>query len=241
MVLAAGFGERMRPLTASMPKPLIPLAGRPLLDRVLDSLAAAGVREAVVNTHYLGDRIAAHLADHVEGRAAPAVRLSPEAEILETGGGVQHALPLLGTSPFYAVNSDSVWIDGPTPALARMARTWDPERMDALLLLFPTVTAVGYSGRGDFFMEPDGLLARRQETDVAPFVFTGVQILHPRLFDGMAPGKYSLNRVYDRALEAGRLFGLRHDGAWYHVGTPLELALAEASLDGRRVAESIYV
>lgn len=227
MVLSAGLGVRMRPLTNGLPKPLIPVAGRTMLDRTLDHLERAGVERAVVNLHYLGDRIVAHLKD----RTAPAIVFSDETDLLlETGGGTKKALPELGAGPFFALNSDTVWLDGPSSALARMRTLWDGRRMDALLMLYPTITAVGYGGAGDFFMDADGRLARRGEGKVAPFVFTGVQILHPRLFEGAPAGPFSLNRLYDKALAKRRLFGMRHDGEWYHVGTPEALAEAEAIL-----------
>jgi len=219
MVLAAGFGKRMRPLTEAVPKPLLHVGGRTMLDRALDKAVAAGVTRAVVNAHYLAEQIEAH----VQGRAEPEIVLSPEPEILETGGGVLNALDVLGTEPFYVLNSDTVWDDGPAPALRRMADLWDPDRMDALLLLQPTVSAFGYGGKGDFHMDVEGRLTRRSESDVAPFVFTGNQILAPHLFDGLEPGRFSLNTVYDQALENERLYGIRHDGAWYHVGTPESL------------------
>ncbi len=228
MVLSAGLGTRMRPITDSIPKPLVPVLGRTLLDRALDHVETAGISRAVVNTHYLGEQIAAHLKE----RTSPAIDLSDEADLLETGGGVLKALPKLGDGPFFVLNSDALWIDGPVPAMSRMRDAWDAERMDALLLVHPTVTAVGYSRKGDFTMEPDGRLYRRQEWEIAPFLFTGIQILHPRLFEGETPGKFSLNRLYDKALEAERLYGIRHDGEWYHVGSPDELKLAEAILSG---------
>ena len=223
MVLAAGFGKRMRPITDTLPKPLVPVDGRALLDRALDHFEAAGIPKVVVNAHYLGDQIHGHL----KGREWPDITVSDESEILETGGGVLNALDLLGDAPFAVANSDALWGDGPTPALTRMREVWDDGRMDALLLLHATIDAVGYAGRGDFFMDPDGVLVRRQEGEVAPFLFTGIQILHPRCFERETPGKFSLNRIYDRALIAGRLFGLRHDGDWYHVGTPEGLAEVE--------------
>ena len=222
MVLAAGLGLRMRPLTLTRPKPLIALAGRTLLDRALDALAAAGVDSAVVNTHYLGNMIAAHLVDRMQ----PRVRLSPEISLLETGGGVVKALPLLGDAPFFVVNADIAWTDGPQPALARLAAAWH-DAMDALLLVQPVENATGYDGAGDFAIEPASRLVRRK-AGRAPYVFTGVQLLHPRLFDGAPGGAFSLNVLYDRAEAAGRLFGIAHDGAWYHVGTPAALAEAEA-------------
>lgn len=235
MVLAAGFGKRMRPLTDTIPKPLLAVGGRTMLDRALDKAANAGVKKAVVNAHYLADKI----ADHVAGRTSPAIVVCHEKDILETGGGVLNALDDLGAAPFYVLNSDTVWDDGPTPALDRMAAAWDPARMDALLLLQPTVAAFGYGGKGDFHMDVEGRLTRRAENDIAPFVFTGNQILNPALFDGRTPGRFSLNAVYDRALETERLYGIRHDGAWYHVGTPDSLQRVNAIFE--TTAQTVYV
>ncbi|TAN63490.1 MAG: nucleotidyltransferase family protein [Magnetospirillum sp.] len=226
MVLAAGLGLRMRPITLTTPKPLVVVAGRTMLDRALDHLAVAGVREMVVNTHWLADRITEHLADRSD------ISLSHEAVLLETGGGVAKALPLLGHEPFYVVNSDIIWTDGPTPALARLATAWREQDMDALLLLQPTGTAVGYEGKGDFFINAADIPRRRGAAEAAPLLFSGVQILHPRLFEGCPSGKFSLNVMYDRALAEGRLFGLVHDGRWFHVGTPDALPEVEALLEG---------
>lgn len=226
MVLAAGLGLRMRPITERMPKPLVTVAGRCLLDRALDHYAEAGLARAVVNTHYLAEQIAAHVA----ARTAPEIALSHEPALLETGGGVLNALPLLGAGPFFVANSDALWLNGPMPALTRLARAWNGAAMDALLLLAVVPGTLGYEGRGDFTMDGLGRLRRRAERGIAPFLFTGVQLLHPRLFADEAPGKWSLNRVYDKALAAGRLYGLRHDGAWYHVGDPAGLAAVEARL-----------
>ncbi|MBP2229715.1 MurNAc alpha-1-phosphate uridylyltransferase [Azospirillum agricola] len=227
MVLAAGQGLRMRPLTLDRPKPLIPILGKPMLDHALDRLAEAGVERAVVNNHYLGRMI----EDHLVGRTAPAIVPSPEATLLETGGGVKKALPLLGSAPVYTVNADILWLDGPTPALRRLARHWDPETMDALLLLMATTRSVGYEGRGDYHMDPLGRLTRRAELELAPFVFAGVQIVKPELFGRSTPdGAFSTNLIWDRAQEAGRLFGLAHDGLWFHIGTPDGLKEAEELL-----------
>jgi len=227
MVLAAGFGTRLRPITDSLPKPMVPLRGRTLVDRALDRLEAVGVKTAVVNLHHLGDQLEAHL----KKRNRPEILFSPEAEILETGGGVKKALPLLGDEPFYAVNGDVCWLDGKIPALKRLAAAWNDETMDALLLNQPITTAVGYDGWvGDFIMDSFGRLRRRREREVAPFIFAGVQILHPRLFAGAPEGAFSLNLLYNKAIEAGRLWGLRHDGEWYHIGTPEGLAEVEAEL-----------
>ena len=232
MVLAAGRGLRMRPLTERLPKPLLPVAGRTLLDRALDSLAAVGVDAAVVNTHHLADQIARHVA----ARARPRVILSHEPELLETGGGVVKALAELAPGPFYVINSDSLWLDGGRGALERLAEAWDEQRMDVLLVLQEVERANGYAGAGDFHRAPDGRLQRRREGERAPFLFTGVQLLSERLFDGAKVERFSLNRLYDRAIGAGRLFGLVHDGAFFHVGTPEGLALAERALAGERPA-----
>ena len=229
MVLAAGRGERMRPITDSLPKPLVPVAGRTLLDRALDHLEAAGVEAVIVNSHHLAAQIDAHVA----ARAAPLVEISREEVLLDTGGGVAKALPRLGPSPFFVVNSDALWSDGATPALRRLAAAWDGAAMDALLLLVPVAAATGYDGRGDYHRDEDGRLRRRGD-GAAAHVFGGVQILHPRLFDGVAIEPFSLRRLYDAAEDAGRLHGLVHDGAWYHVGTPAALAAVEDRLTAGR-------
>jgi MurNAc alpha-1-phosphate uridylyltransferase len=229
MVLAAGLGLRLRPITASIPKPLVEVGGRTLLDRALDHLEAAGVARAVVNAHYLAEKIEAHL----KPRSRPAVTVSREDELLETGGGVLKALALLGDGPFYVVNSDIAWTDGKQPALKRLAEGWDDQRMDALLLVVAKENAGDYEGGGDYFMAGDGALKRRKPGEPAPYVFTGVQLLHPRLFAGAKPGRFSLNLLYDRAEAAGRLYALRHDGAWYHIGTPAGLEQARRDLAGK--------
>jgi N-acetyl-alpha-D-muramate 1-phosphate uridylyltransferase len=227
MVLAAGFGTRMRPLTDSMPKPLVQVAGRPLIDHVLDRLAEAGVQKAVVNVHYLADMLEAHLAE----REQPEIQISDErGELLDTGGGIVRALPLLGNEPFFLSNSDSVWIEGVQPLLGRLADTWDEVRMDGLLAIAPTVSSVGYVGAGDFVAGPDGRLSRRGELQLAPFVYTGIGILSPALFTGAPDGRFSLNVLFDGAIEAGRLFGVRLDGLWMHVGTPQSVAAAEQAI-----------
>jgi MurNAc alpha-1-phosphate uridylyltransferase len=224
MVLAAGLGVRMRPLTDRMPKPLVPVAGSPLLDHVLDKLADAGVSEAIVNVHYLPDQI----IDHVAKRSHPKVIISDERDIvLGTGGGVVKALPLLGDAPFYHLNADTMWIDGVRPNLARLAEAFDPTRMDILLLMAPTASSIGYSGSGDYAMTPDGALRKRKEHQVVPFVYAGVAILSPSLFKDAPKGEFSLTRMFDRANEQERLFGLRMDGVWMHVGTPDAVRAAE--------------
>jgi N-acetyl-alpha-D-muramate 1-phosphate uridylyltransferase len=226
MVLAAGLGKRMRPLTDTLPKPLVPVAGRTLIDRVLDRLQDAHVGHVVVNLHYFRDVLEKHLL----ARPSPKVDLSPEDDLLETGGGVKLALPKLGEGAFFVINADVLWLDGATPALLRLARAWDDRTMDALMLVQPSVTAIGYDGHGDYFCAPDGRLRRRRGNDIAPFIFAGVQILHPRLFKNAPEGKFSLNVLYDRAEEAERLWGLRHDGMWFHVGTVEGLAETESFL-----------
>jgi N-acetyl-alpha-D-muramate 1-phosphate uridylyltransferase len=229
MVLAAGLGVRMRPLTDRMPKPLVRVAGRALLDHVLDKLGDAGVGEAVVNVHYLPDQI----IDHVAPRARPRVIISDERdEVLGTGGGVVKALPLLGHAPFFHVNADTMWIDGVRPNLARLAEAFDPSRMDILLLMAPTTSSIGYGGRGDYAMLPDGALRKRREHQVVPFVYAGAAIMSPSLFTEAPSGQFSLTKMFDAANEQERLFGLRLEGVWMHVGTPEAIhAAEEAFLD----------
>ncbi len=227
MVLAAGKGERMRPLTERMPKPMVPVAGKPLIDHVLDRLAAAGVEHAVVNVHYLADLLERHLSR----RQRPRIAISDErGQLLDTGGGVVKALGQLGGEPFFHVNSDTLWIDGAKPNLERLDAAFDPARMDALLLLAPVATSIGYDGRGDFTMDADGRLQRRRENEVTPFVYAGAAILSPAMFAGAPQGAFSLTRLFDRAIEAGRLHGLRLEGVWMHVGTPDAIAQAEAAI-----------
>ena len=224
MVLAAGLGVRMRPLTDHMPKPLVRVAGQPLLDHVLDKLAGAGVTEAVVNVHYLPDQI----IEHVAARGRPRVIISDERdEVLGTGGAVVKALPLLGRAPFFHLNADTMWIDGVRPNLARLAETFDPDRMDILLLMAPTTSSIGYSGRGDYGMLADGALRKRKEHQVVPFVYAGAAIMSPSLFADAPEGYFSLTKLFDRANEQERLFGLRLDGVWMHVGTPDSVEAAE--------------
>src|SRR3954464_6356029 len=217
MVLAAGLGTRMRSFNGRIPKPLVAVGGKALIDYVLDRLAEQGVERAVVNVHHLADQIEHHLAQ----RERPAIVISDERDaLLGTGGGVLKALPLLGEGPFFHVNSDTIWIDGVKPNLGRLAAAFDPARMDALLLLAPTASSIGYSGRGDFSMGPDGRLARRGEREVVPFVYAGAAILTPAFFAGVPAGPASMSPLFDRAIEAGRLFGVRLEGLWMHVGTP---------------------
>ncbi len=225
MVLAAGQGERMRPLTLTTPKPLIPLAGRPLIDHVLDRLAQAGVETAIVNVHYLADKLEAHVRDR-DGKRPRLLVSDERGVLLDTGGGVTKALPLLGPGPFFIHNADSVWSEA-TPALPRMLRAWDPDKMDCLLLLAPTATSIGYGADGDFSMNGSGRLARRGKGEIVPFAFAGASLCDARLFENAPEGKFSLNVLWDRALEKGRLYGIELDGRWMHVGTPAALAEAE--------------
>jgi MurNAc alpha-1-phosphate uridylyltransferase len=228
MVLCAGQGTRMRPLTLHTPKPLLKIAGRTLLDRALDRLAAAGVNQVAVNGHWLAPQVQAACA----ARRHPNLHYLHEPHLLDTGGGILNALRagVLGPGPFVAVNGDSLWLDGPTPALHRMARAFDASAMDVLLLLVASPQVDGEVGRGDFVLHPGGEITRPDEGRVAPFVYIGVQLLHPRVFERISGGAFSMNLVWDRAIDAGRAFGLRHDGAWFHLSTPPDLAHAEAAL-----------
>lgn len=227
MVLAAGLGVRMRPLTDNMPKPLVSVAGKPLLDHVLDRLAEVSVTTAVVNVHYLPDQI----IQHVKDRTAPRVIVSDERDVvLGTGGGVVKALPLLGDAPFYHLNADTMWIDGVQSNLLRLAEAFDPARMDILLLMAPTSHSIGYSGCGDYAMLTDGSLRKRKEHQVVPFVYAGAAIMSPAIFKDAPGGEFSLTRTFDAANEQERLFGLRLDGLWMHVGTPDAVQAAEEAL-----------
>jgi MurNAc alpha-1-phosphate uridylyltransferase len=229
IVLAAGLGKRMRPLTERLPKPLVAVGGKAMLDHALDRLAAAGVAEAVVNVHHLADQIERHVA----GRTRPRIRISDErAELLETGGGVKKALPLLGPGPFLVVNSDSLWIEAEPPAIESLAALWDPARMDMLLLLADAQSAFGYDGKGDFEMDESGALTRRR-SGRAPFVFAGVSIMTADCFADSPDGPFSSNLLFDRAMARGRLHGGRLAGRWLHVGVPEAIAPADALIAGR--------
>lgn len=226
MVLAAGLGTRMH--HPALPKPLVVLHGRPLLDHVLDRLGEAGIGTAVVNVHHKADAIESHLC----GRTHPRIVISDErAARLDTGGGVKNALPLLGKGPFLIHNADSVWIEGVGSNLARLMEAWDGRRMDCLMLLALIPASLGYHGRGDFAFESDGRIRRRlHEQELLAFAFTGVSIAHPRLFEASPEGAFSLNVVWSRAIAAGRAYGVRMEGTWMHVGTPEALAQAEECL-----------
>jgi len=228
IVLAAGLGTRMRPYNGHIPKPLVAVGGKSLIDYGLDRLAESGVERAVVNVHHLADALERHLAP----RRVPQIVISDErAELLGTGGGIAKALPQLGDTPFFLVNSDTLWLDGVKPNFVRLAEAFDPVVMDALLLLAPTTGSIGYTGRGDYMMLPDGQLRRRAEREVVPFIYAGAAILSPALFADAPTGAFALTRLFDRAGENGRLFGLRMDGVWMHVGTPEAVAAAEAALN----------
>jgi len=230
MVLAAGLGKRMRPLTATRPKPLVEVAGKPLLDHVLDRLRAVGIKRAVVNTHYLADAVAAHLKDEAQDLE---ILISDEtSELLETGGGVTKALPLIEDETFLIVNSDNLWVDGPIDAIRLLEERWDEKEMDALLLVVPLASAHCHNGTGDFRMDALGHLTRRAPGKPAPFVYTGVQIVSRRLFQDAPDGAFSMNVLWNRAIAENRVFGLVHEGLWFDVGTPPAIAKTETILAG---------
>lgn len=227
MIMAAGYGNRMRPLTNNVPKPMVKLQGKTLIDHVFDRLLDINMNCTVVNVHYLADE----LEDHLRTRIQPEIIISDERDILlDTGGGVKKALPFFSDQPFLVHNSDSVWVEGPGSNLRRLLRAWDSDKMDCLMLLALGVTSIGYHGRGDFAMTSKGKLRRRLYNEVVPFVFTGVSIVHPRLFADTPEGAFSMNMLWDRAIETDRLYGIRHDGVWMHVGTPEALQEAEEQL-----------
>ena len=229
MIMAAGLGKRMRPLTATRPKPLIEVGGKPLLDHVLEKLRIAGVRKIVVNVHYLADSIEAHLLSRADGLE---VVISDErGQLMETGGGLVKAAPLIDCDPFLALNSDNLWVDGPADTLKLLASQWDDTKMDALLLLVPQARALNHKGMGDFHMDRSGRLRRRERSHVAPFVFTGVQMVSKRLLRDTPEGPFSTNILWDRAIEEGRCFGAVHQGLWFDVGTPRSIPMTEAAIE----------
>ena len=229
MVMAAGLGKRMRPLTATKPKPLVEVNGKALLDHVLEKLRVAGVKKLVVNVHYLADALEAHLASRQHGFE---VVISNERKLLmETGGGLVQAAPLIDSDPFLSVNSDNLWVDGPADTIKLLASQWDDARMDALLLLVPQARALGHKGMGDFHMDREGRLRRRERSHVAPFVFTGIQMVSKRLLRDSPEGPFSTNILWDRAIEEGRCFGAVHQGLWFDVGTPSSIPMTEAALE----------
>lgn len=225
MILAAGRGTRMRSLTDELPKPLITVGGKTLIDRIADKIAAFGIKDCVVNLCYLGDLIRSDLSARTDLRFAYSV----EETALETGGGVKKALPLLGKNPFFVINADPLWTEK-SPALNRMARAFDPETTDILLLLWPMERVFGHDGKGDYFLENGTPRRKRPDEPAAPYVYAGAQILHPRIFENAPDGKFSLNVLYDAAQRSGRLKAVVGDGDWYHVGTPEALALARKAV-----------
>jgi MurNAc alpha-1-phosphate uridylyltransferase len=227
MVMAAGLGKRMRPLTATRPKPLVEVAGRTLLDHVFDRLRSAGVKRAVVNVHYLADALEAHLKNRVQG--IDVVISDERGRLMETGGGIVQARELIGDQPFLVVNSDNLWLDGPSDAIRMLAARWDDATMDALLLMVPLARAHNHGGQGDFSLSPDGrITGRRKQGRIAPFVYTGVQILSPRVIADWPDGPFSTMLFWERAIAAGRAYGLVHQGLWFDVGTPPAIAATEA-------------
>ncbi len=228
MVMAAGIGKRMRPLTATRPKPLVRVAGKALIDHSLDRIEAAGIEHVVVNVHYLADALEAHLA--AQTRPFTIAVSDERKQLLETGGGMVKALPLLTGDPILIVNSDNIWTDGPQDSIAHLARHWDDAKMDALLLVIRQASAAGHGGKGDFHMDPNGRLSRRKPGRIAPFVYTGIQLVSRRLLVDAPEGAFSTNIFWDRAIAAGRLYGLSHMGQWFDVGTPASIAPTEAAL-----------
>ncbi|WP_420608040.1 nucleotidyltransferase family protein [Novosphingopyxis sp.] len=226
MVMAAGLGKRMRPLTASSPKPLVRVAGQPLIDHTLAHLAKAGVRDVVVNVHYLADALEAHVANAPFGLN---YQISDERErLLETGGGLVKALPMIASDPFFCVNSDNIWVDGPRAALTQLAEEWNGTRMDALLLLVPHARAHHHGGSGDFHLDGQGRISWRKERKVAPFIFTGIQLMAKRLIEGDAGESFGTSRFWDKAIADGRLYGSIFDGEWFDIGTPAAIRPTEA-------------
>lgn len=227
MVLAAGLGKRMRPLTATRPKPLVRVADRPLIDHALDKLTEAGIARAVVNVHYLPDAMTAHLAH----RSKPEIAIADERQLLlETGGGMVNALPLIGSDPFFALNSDNIWLDGPQNVFAQLSAAWDADKMDALLLLVPHARALNYRGKGDFHLDPLGKISRRKPGRIAPFIFSGIQLVSHRLLRDAPEGAFSTNILWNRAIAEGRLYGVTHLGLWFEVGSPDMIAPTEEAL-----------
>ena len=229
LLLSAGMGKRMRPLTATRPKPLVRVAGKPLIDYSLDKLVEAGVTRAVVNVHFMADQLIAHL----NGRKAPAIAISDETDaLLETGGAMVRAAPLIAADPFFCLNTDAIWLDGPRNAFAALSEAWDAARMDALLLLVSHAQAYNYTGMGDFYLDPLGRISRRKPGRVAPYIYTGIQIVSQRLLRDAPDGAFSTGVLWDRAMAEGRLYGLSHTGLWFEVGSPAMIAPTEAALTG---------
>ncbi len=228
MIMAAGLGKRMRPLTETLPKPLVQVAGKPLIDHSLDRIVDAGIGRAVVNVHYLADALEAHLA----GRSAPRIVVSDERfALLETGGGMVKASPLL-PDPFFCINSDNIWLDGPRNTFRELTDVWNPDTMDALLLVSPHSRARNYVGKGDFQLDSHGKISRRRAGRIAPFIYTGIQLVAHRLLRDPPDGPFSTMVLWERAIAEERLFGLVHTGDWFEVGEPGSIAPTEARLAG---------
>jgi MurNAc alpha-1-phosphate uridylyltransferase len=235
MLLAAGLGTRMRPLTDRTAKPLLPLAGRSLLDHALDRLHSAGVETVVVNAHWQADRLAAHLAAR---KQEPRTILRHETELLDTGGAIRAALDELGNGPFFVVNGDTVWLDGPIPTLDRLAAAWDRREADAILLVHRTFQVQSEVGPGDFAVDPWGFVRRPKEREIVPYVYAGIQVLDAAFFANAPSGRFGINVLWDSAIEANRLRAVVHDGLWFHLSTPPDLAAAESNLQARAVGEA---
>lgn len=227
MVFAAGLGKRMRPVTETIPKPLVKIAGRAMIDHMLDRFAEIGVKRAIVNVHYLADQLERHLAE----RKTPEIVISNEREkLLDQGGGIKKVLPLIGDSPFFICNTDAIWLEGAQSNLARLRERWDPAEMDVLLLVASSATSIGVDWAGDFLMDSEGRLTRRAENEVAPFVYAGIGIMKPQLFANIKEDVFRLGPFFFAAAEQGRLFGQRLDGQWLHVGTPDAIEEAERAI-----------
>jgi MurNAc alpha-1-phosphate uridylyltransferase len=236
MLLAAGLSTRMRPLTDRTAKPLLPIGGRPLIDHALDRLAAAGVQTVVVNAHWQADQLAAHLA--ARRARAPRTILRREAALLETGGGVKAALDLLGPAPFFVVNGDAFWVDGPCPALDRLAGAFDPAEVDGVLLVHRTFQVRAEVGMGDFALDPWGVPRRRGEREIVPYIYAGLQLITPALLADTPEGAFSMNQAWDAAMTAKRLRAVVHDGLWFHLSTPADLSEAESILQARLTGDT---
>ena len=227
MVLAAGLGTRMRPLTLDRPKPLVEVAGRTMIDHCLDKLAEAGVARAVVNVHHFPQMV----KDHLTARTNPAVAISDESgQLLETGGGMIRALPLLAADPFFCINSDNLWVDGPQDVFRQLSKAWKPDNMDALLLVVPHARAANHKGKGDFHMDANGRLTLRRSGRIAPFIYSGIQLVSQRLLRDAPPGPFGTMVLWKRAMAEARLYGVSHLGLWYEVGSPDAIAPTEEAL-----------
>ncbi|MBX7146621.1 MAG: nucleotidyltransferase family protein [Alphaproteobacteria bacterium] len=223
VILAAGLATRLRPITQDMPKALVPIHGRPIIDFIFDQLKNINIKNVVVNAHYFYEQIEHHLQKYSDFN----IQISREKEILETGGGIKQALSFLKNDIFFVINAKILWSNGKINVLKRLVNFWDSKKMDALLLLHPTVSAVGYEGMGDFFLDQNGLVSRRKNLQISPFLFTGIQLLHPKIFQNTPDGFFSMNLIYDKLIQDKKLYGIRHDGEWFHISTPKHLIEVE--------------